>query len=154
MSNVHGRILDISIGSGGASLDCLVYEGSSLFCHLENGLLKPGLCLFGDNAYINTQYMATPYKNIALGPKDTCNFYHSQLRIRVECAFVMLTKCWSILRALLPIGIGLEKSVALVNCLAKLHNYCVDKCNHILEMHPRDEYHLMTNDQGYVLLET
>ena len=47
--------------------------------------------LFGDNAYLNTPYMATPFTNVAGDPnrvaEDSYNFYHSQLRIRIECAF-------------------------------------------------------------------
>ncbi len=50
---------------------------------LENGLLADGLVLFGDNAYLNTNYMATPYPNIAGRDqdrsKDNYNFYHSQV---------------------------------------------------------------------------
>lgn len=56
----------------------------------KNGFLYPGICLFGDNAYVNSSYMATPYRNISLGPEDDCNFFRSQLRINIECAFVML----------------------------------------------------------------
>jgi hypothetical protein len=47
--DVRGRILDISIMYPGSSSDCLAFEGMSLFHQLENGLLAPGLCLFGDN---------------------------------------------------------------------------------------------------------
>lgn len=43
-------------------------------------------------AYINTHYnMATPYINQNhSGVRDNYNFYHSQLRIKIECAFGML----------------------------------------------------------------
>jgi DDE superfamily endonuclease len=62
VSDVRGRILDISILYPGSTSDCLAFEGMSLFQKLEDGLLAPGLCLFGDNAYLNTNYMATaPY---------------------------------------------------------------------------------------------
>ena len=50
---------------------------------LEDGLLADGLVIFGDNAYLNTKYMATPYPNIAghdkEKSKDNYNFYHSQV---------------------------------------------------------------------------
>ena len=59
-----------------------------------DGLLKNGYVLFGDNAYLNSPYMATPYSNVSDNPdkrsEDNYNFFHSQLRIRVECAFGML----------------------------------------------------------------
>jgi hypothetical protein len=56
-SDVRGRILDLSIGLPGASSDCIAFEGSDLYERLEGGLLKNGLVLFCDNAYLNTRYM-------------------------------------------------------------------------------------------------
>ena len=92
--DVWGRILDISILYPGSTSDCLAFNGMSLFWKLEEGMLAPGLCLFGDNAYLNTPYMATPYSAVSSGTKDAYNFYHSQLRIRIECTFGMLTQRW------------------------------------------------------------
>ena len=48
-----------------------------------------------------------------------------QLRIRVECAFGMLVQRWSILRTPISSGMSIKKVIALVNCLAKLHNFCI-----------------------------
>jgi DDE superfamily endonuclease len=47
--DVRGRILDISILYPGSTSDVLAFEGMSLFHRLEDGILAPGLCLFGDN---------------------------------------------------------------------------------------------------------
>jgi hypothetical protein len=121
-----GRILDISILYPGSTSDVLAFEGMSLFHKLEDGILAPGLCLFGDNAYLNTPYMATPYPAVSGGTKDSYNFYHSQVRIRIECTFGMLTHRWSILRSAIPMNVSVKKTVALVVALAKLHNYCID----------------------------
>ena len=72
--------------------DCLAFEGMQLHSQLKDGLLAAGLSLFGDNAYLNTPFMATPYSGGALtGSKDAYNFFHSQLQIQVECAFGKLT---------------------------------------------------------------
>ena len=79
VADKRGRFLDISIKYGGSSSDCLAFEASDLCRRLENGLMHPGLVLFGDNAYINTQYMATPFPNVSSGGKDDYNFYHSQV---------------------------------------------------------------------------
>ena len=69
----------------------MAFEKSDLRRELESSnFLLPGLCLFGDNAYVNTKYMATPNPNVKQGSKDAYNFYHSQLRIFIECAFGML----------------------------------------------------------------
>ena len=90
-SDARGRILDLSIVYPGSTSDCLAFEGMSLFQKLENGILAPGLCLFGNNAYLNTPYMATPYAAVLGGTKDAYNFYLLQLRIRIECTFRMFT---------------------------------------------------------------
>jgi hypothetical protein len=81
VSDVCGRILDISIVYPGSTSDCLAFEGMSLFQKFEDGILEPGLCLFGNNAYLNTAYMATPFAAVSGGSKDLYNFYHSKLRI-------------------------------------------------------------------------
>ncbi len=63
----------------------------TLFQKLEIGMLALGLCLFGNIAYLNTLYMATPYAAVSGGSKDSYNFYHSQLQIRIECKFGIFT---------------------------------------------------------------
>jgi DDE superfamily endonuclease len=127
--DVKGRFLDLSIVYPGCTSDCLAFEGMTLYEKLENGLLAPGLCLFGDNAYMNSPYMATPYPALQVsgGTKDSYNFYHSQVRIRIECAFGMLTHRWAILRSAIPTNVPIHKTVALVVALAKLHNFCIDR---------------------------
>jgi hypothetical protein len=45
----------------------------------------------------------------------------------VECAFGMLVQRWGILQAPMPRNIELKKVIALVNALAKLHNFCIDE---------------------------
>ena len=73
--DIRGRILDISIGLPGAFLDCISFEGSDLYERLEGVLLTNGLVLYGDNAYINTRYMATPFLNVSSGCKDDYIFF-------------------------------------------------------------------------------
>ena len=85
--------------SGGSTADCVAFAESELYVRLhQEGVAAPGLCLFGDNAYINQSYMATPFPNVATSAevdevsreRDAYNFYHSQVRIKIECAFGML----------------------------------------------------------------
>lgn len=137
--DARGRILDISIVYPGSTSDCLAFEGMSLFQKLEDGILAPGLCLFGDNAYLNTPYMATPYPAAGRGTKDAYNFYHSQLRIRIECTFGMLTHRWSILRSAIPMNVSITKTIALVLALAKLHNYCIDNSDRESVQHTAED---------------
>jgi DDE superfamily endonuclease len=126
--DVRGCFWELSIMYPGPTSDCLAFEGMTLFVtKLENGILAPGLCLFGDNAYINCFFLATPFSGTAGGSKDAYNFYHSQLRIQIECAFGILTSRWAILRKALPASITIKRAVALVMALARLHNFCMDE---------------------------
>jgi hypothetical protein len=83
--------------------------------------------LFGDNAYINTKFMATPYSGTKGGTRDAYNFYHSQLRINIECAFGRFVHRWAVFRAPMQQNVTLEKTSALVIGLMKLHNYCIEE---------------------------
>lgn len=121
--------------------------------------MKDGHVLFGDNAYLNTQYMATPYANVHGNEKekskDDYNFYHSQLRIRVECAFGMLVQRWGLLRMVMPKKLSLTRIVAIVNTLARLHNYCISEADRNngredLETLPLDLQYMMEDDCGYI----
>jgi hypothetical protein len=164
VSDVRGRILDISIAYGGASSDCLAFEWSKLFERCENGLMKNGKVLFGDNAYLNTQYMATPYTNVSgnehYRTRDDYNFYQSQLRIRVECCFGMLVQRWGILRTALSHTISLARIVALVNTLARLHNYCIDEADrlgvkdNLQRRLPVDVQYMMESEDGFIELQS
>ena len=107
------RFLDVSITLPASSADCLAFENSDLFTRLQEGLLAPGLCLFGDNAYINTPYMATPYVGAGTGTKDDYNFYHSQVRINIECAFGVLVHRWGILRSIMPPNLTIARIMSL-----------------------------------------
>jgi len=122
------RFLDISIGHPGSTSDYLAFRTSSLCHKLETeGFLADDVCLFGDNAYVTNGYMSTPYKNIRSGNRDDYNFYHSQLRIKIECTFGMLVNRWGILRRPIPASLGIYKTNGLVMCLARLHNYCINR---------------------------
>jgi hypothetical protein len=79
--NSHGRFLDVMIKHPATTSDYLAFSTSALKHKLEkNGFFAPKLCLFGNNAYVNTLYMATSYKGATGGTKDNCNFYQSQVR--------------------------------------------------------------------------
>lgn len=121
------RFLDISIRQPGSTSDFLSFQTSSLFHHMEEpSFLSPGLALFGDSAYVSNSYMVTPFKAVSSGPKDSFNYYQSQVRIAIECAFGILVHKWGILRKPIPVNISVQRTTALVNALCKLHNYCID----------------------------
>lgn len=124
-----GRFLDVEIRHPGATSDYLCFETSSLKRKLlVHSFLAPGLVLFGDNAYVDTEYMVVPFKNPSIeNGEDDFNFYHSQVRINVECAFGKLVHRWGILRRAISAKIGLQKTTALVMALCSLHNFCINQ---------------------------
>jgi len=123
--DARGRFLLVDIRQPGRCSDYVAFQTSKLRHQLESpGYLAPGLCLFGDNAYVNTQYMATPFPGQNNHDKDAYNFFHSQLRIRIECAFGMLVARWGILQKQIY---SVNKVPALLICLCRLHNFCLNK---------------------------
>ena len=122
------RFIDIDISHPASTSDYLAFGTSPICKELEKpGFLVEGLCLYGDNAYVNAPYMVTPFKAVSSGPKDGFNFYQSQLRINIECAFGMLVNRWAILRSPLPLNISLCKTTSLVRSLCCLHNWLIDE---------------------------
>jgi hypothetical protein len=99
----EGRFIDVSICHPALTSDFLAFSTLDLKHKLEKrGFLAPWLCLFGDNSYVNTFYMALPFKSKKGGVKDDYNFYNSQVRIKVECCFGMFFNHWGILWRALP----------------------------------------------------
>ena len=56
---------------------------------------------------------------------DNFNFFISQLRIRIEMAFGLMTRKWGILQH--PLTIMMPHIPPLICCIAWLHNYCIDE---------------------------
>ena len=56
---------------------------------------------------------------------DNYNYYASQLRIRIEMAFGMMTRKWLILDS--PVKTNFNKSILMIYCIARLHNYCINQ---------------------------
>jgi len=68
----------------------------------------------------------------------------------------MFVKRWGILRMAMPVGITIDKTIALVNALARIHNFCIsneDEGKSIdFEILPIDENHIVNNPNGYITL--
>jgi DDE superfamily endonuclease len=83
------RFLDVYIGHPGSTSDFLCFMTSPLCCCLEEpNFLHPDLCLFGDNVYVDTNYMVTPFKAASGGSKDVFNYYQSQLQYALNVCSV------------------------------------------------------------------
>jgi len=126
--DAEGRFLNIQIGHPWSTSDYLAFATSDLKAKLEEpGFLAPGMVLFGDNAYGNCSYMVTPIKGARPGKDaDSFNFYQSQVRIHVECAFSKLVHRWGVLRRPLHSRLGITKMCAMVHALCRLNNFCIN----------------------------
>ena len=135
------RFLDVVISHPGTASDLLVYNMSDIRHQLDTvGILCDGLSLFGVNAYVNNQTMTTPFKNVREGTdEDNYNFFQSQLRINIECAFGMLTQRWGVLRRPINAHFGIKKIGRTVIALCKLHNFLIDRrCGKLMPILIRD----------------
>ena len=146
-----GNFLDIEIAFPGAASDYFAFHYSKIRKKLEiDGFLYPGLALYGDNAYTNTPYMVTPFRSVTTGPKDAFNYFHSQLRINIECAFGVLVHRWGILRKPIAPNIPIHKVSSLVLALCKLHNYCKSRDVSVPQAAEQDVTNI-ANDGGLLL---
>ena len=112
--------------------------GSCSICKLleSPGFLAPGLTIYGNNAYVNTPFMTSPFKAVLSGVKEAYNFYHSKIRINIECAFGMLVNRWGILRAPIALNIDLAKTTAIVRALCCRHNHLIDVSENTAILYP------------------
>ncbi len=55
----------------------------------------------------------------------------------------------------MPKGLGIAQIIALVNCLAKLHNLCIDEAGGGRQLQPLnvDTHHIMNSEDGFVPME-
>jgi hypothetical protein len=156
----RGLFLEVFIKHPASASDYVAFMTDSFYQLLsEPGFMAEGLVLFGDSAYVSNQFMATPYKGVSgAGVTDAYNFFHSQLRINIECAFGMLTRRWGILRKPLPSVIGVKKQILLVYALCKLHNYVIDARTAVvdatledLQLVPRDELNILNEGRIHIV---
>jgi hypothetical protein len=73
--DAEGRYLYIDLSRPGCTSNYLAFVTRDLHAMLEDNLLHPGFCIFGDNAHVNIRYMATPYK-MPKGSQGDYNFVH------------------------------------------------------------------------------
>ena len=112
----------------GSASDFMAFVTSLLCMFLERNdvtkLLRDDMTLVGNNAYVKQIYMAVPLRGNQSGWGEGYNFSLSQIRITIERAFGVFVHRWAILRA--PLTIPILKVPALVPCLIRLHNFCID----------------------------
>jgi hypothetical protein len=84
-------------------------------------------CVIGDAAYQPTEHLVAMCYGLDKKRKiyDNINFYASQLRIRVEMAFGLMTKKWGILWR--PLTVKFENIKYLALAIEQLHNFCINE---------------------------
>lgn len=97
--------------------------------------------MFGDNAFLNTLYLAMPFTNVGV-----C--------ICVECAFGMLIQRWGILRKPMPLNLSNVRIVGIVNAFTCLHSFCIGEveARKVLQVYSQDNHHIMHNHGEHVKL--
>jgi hypothetical protein len=118
------RFLFFGVMGPGNKSDQPAYEETGLAEIIEN--LPAGLFIAADAAYVVTEHILVPFTGSQRHDcvKDTYNFFLSQLRIRIENAFGLLTTKWRILRK--PLECSLKVNADILQICALLHNFVID----------------------------
>jgi hypothetical protein len=109
----------------GSTNDAKAFETSSLKALCDN--LPFPFHLNGDPAYTSSETMMVPYPGTNLHElfpyKESFNFFHSQIRIYIECTFGIFVRRWGILWK--PLAFDMDFMFELIHALCRLHNLCV-----------------------------
>jgi hypothetical protein len=127
MCDARLRFTFFGILKPGSTSDLRTYEFSSLPQFVE--ALPDGTYIVGDAAFMVSEHLLIPFTGSSreVPEKDVFNFYLSQLRIRIEMAFGLLTNKWRILRR--PMQNGLRMNAKVLQACARLHNFVIDNNN-------------------------
>jgi DDE superfamily endonuclease len=119
------RFQFIGLGGPGVISDRDALRTSELE-ELILGIPSPYMSI-GDGGYTAFESLATIYNAYyARWPVyDNFNFFASQLRIRVEMAFGLMTQKWAILQN--PIKVSPFSVWRLMVAIARLHNFCINQ---------------------------
>ena len=119
------RFTFLGIGGPGVTSDRVAVKDSGLSDLIEN--LPAGYICIADCAYQPTEHLIPVFGgDLALQvDNDNFNYYASQLRIRIEMAFGLMTRKWGILQR--PLSNSLFSMKHLICCIARLHNFCIDE---------------------------
>jgi hypothetical protein len=119
------RFTFLGIGGPGVTKDRTAVKESGLLSKIES--LPAGYVCIADCAYQPTESLVPIFGgDLALQrDNDNFNFFASQLRIRIEMAFGLMTRKWGILQR--PVTNSLLSIKHIVCCIARLHNFCIDE---------------------------
>lgn len=111
----------IDVGCTGRQSDGGVFQESSLFRALENGLLPHEGCLVADDAFPLKPYLMKPYKGTLTKEQKIFNYRLSRARRIVENAFGILVSRFRIFEK--PIACLPETVDKIIKACTALHNW-------------------------------
>ena len=126
--DIQCRFMFFGVVAPGKCGDQVAFERTPLFDYIKQ--LPDGYYIIGDAAYSVGEKMLTPFTggHRSDPEKDAYNFFLSQLRIRIEMSFGLLTNKWRILQGALPTS--LQKSSEITMACGRLHNFCINEDGH------------------------
>lgn len=123
--NEESKLTFLDTAAPGSTNDVVAFERVRLAALISN--LPDGFYALGDAAYCCTDKLLTPFtgpqRNEPL--KSDYNFYHSQLRMKIECTFGLMTQRWRILQE--PLWVKVNKVWKVLQSIGRLHNFCIDQ---------------------------
>ena len=116
----------VSMDVSGATHDSHAVSFSALWAALQIGLLiqVSGYHILGDTAYQGTCQIFTPYIGNVSAEESVFSFYHSSIRMCIECSFGILVGRWGILWK--PLRVPLHRAPVVIEACMTLHNLCID----------------------------
>ena len=119
------RFISVCVAAPGGTNDLAAFRETSLSDWVHT--LPIGKFMIGDNAYICSDQLLTPYHSDEIddAKKDAYNFYVSQLQIRIEMAFGLMTQKRRILKQ--PLYVSLKNVGRVFLAITHLHNFCIDE---------------------------
>lgn len=123
------RVLWMSTGHKGSTHDSTAFLETKLFKILEENadwLEDSGYFIVGNSAYSLMGHLLVPYSDAtSQSPEDAFNFWLSNSRINIECAFGEIVMPWGIFwRELL---FDIQHVGKIVTAAVLLHNFLVDE---------------------------
>jgi hypothetical protein len=119
------RFLFAAVAAPGGTNDITAYRKTGLSNKIEN--LPLGKYVIGDNAYICTEHLLTPFSGSQKKDKknDAYNFHLSRFRIRIEMTFGRFVNKWRLFKN--PVAVKLQNLGRLIICATRLHNFCINE---------------------------
>lgn len=118
------RFIAISAVCTGATHDSTALSVSNIGRYLQDGNLKKGYWIAGDEAYVCSDSLITPFaRSFKTKFLDSFNYYQSSHRIHVEQTFGQWISKWRILKSTL--SLDMEKNSRVIVVAAMLHNFCI-----------------------------